>query len=1251
MAAILKIISLILWAIDYAKNNPKKATAATLGSGVVAMGLYGGSGVPNNPPATFHGGNSKNVTSATDGQVWTYDSADGKWNPEAAGGGGSGSATGVASVISITDAPYNASGQGGVTTTATGSSGAATLTFAATTSFAVDQYIAIQGAGASHGLTAPAAPTVGVKTNPTFTANATSNVITWSGTTGLLSGDLIQVSNSGGGLPAGLSAATNYYFAPAISWTYVDATDVVTFATPQTLQTADPILLETTTTLPTGVSLATTYYVRMLSTTTATLHASAANANNNASILTLTGGSGTHYAIGSNVCGTTDGQLFTSQANAQNNTSRIDITTAGTGTHSIEGTTTIEIACGYQSGNGGWTAVGSSTTLANCIPRASASFPRYYCVADTTQNGVFASTDSTTQANRWVRLFKNGAPNAYRVTFQAGGYTNAVATDIGKTVTRGSYTGILAGYDNTNRIWTIIPTTYATDVFTSFGAATIGSGTGAGTSTAVTTAHAFVDYGDLAPFETTPVPSIVRRPNQRMLPGMTYVHPAGPTGVQYVVMAMRPTADNYARTSSVETADFTIGTTVNTLYTDGDLQMMVMPRMQPVDEPTTAVQDAKLAQIDNIASTTITLDSNLTNSVTSTRIWHNDFPSFVAASTAANTSTTSRNVYTPAGIFLHFTLDSETDPASQWDDTYVAKNILIGDAGAIGKTFEYATGSTTIWMPTSHRGLYANSGDNDFYFSSSGWNGTRWIGPGRLLYSPTSEVKIWAQDAWNFAYLWGDFNTGVGQFSHNIEFRDLEIWNYSRIFSGGTQSGYGTGLKIINNKMSWGSAQHDALSYVSLQEFSHNTIFGDPYDNSTVVYTNDSADDSVNDTMTITYNKMFGAKGSEAFRIRQPYTDFSHNQVFDSQSSMGILLLDSTSSGVCSDNIFNNGGILNLNGIDWVFSNNKLYNAQIAFNGLVTGVWNGGSVTWDANASNYFQSGNGCVSINGSTTLTITGLEVKNTEAANQGEHGIVIGNGFTTGRLTLSNVNSYSESGYGLNTTSSALNGGFLTWNGGRIRSGVGPQATMIDAHANNTMVFDGVTFDASSAGNTLYYYGGSLTLRDCIVNHAVDSGPTTFLIQDTQFPSGNAAAFGVTTSGKVLDSTFATAPTVTTPSLILVADNQIGTQSTSSPAALASGSTDNYALSIADNHRLDPNAANSTLTGIVAWEDGTEKTITNVDAGAATVTLDEGATASTDANEFTFVAGDLVIPAGQSATIKYDGTSDKWRLKSKTF
>lgn len=97
--------------------------------------------------------------------------------------------------------------------------------------------------------------------------------------------------------------------------------------------------------------------------------------------------------------------------------------------------------------------------------------------------------------------------------FQAGGYTNVVATDIGKVVTETDTgdTGRLLFADNTKRRWWIKPDVPGAsgDAFDDAGSTyTIGSGTGAGTSTApaVSGENLWANIFTLGGIETAPKP-------------------------------------------------------------------------------------------------------------------------------------------------------------------------------------------------------------------------------------------------------------------------------------------------------------------------------------------------------------------------------------------------------------------------------------------------------------------------------------------------------------------------------------------------------------------------------------------------------------------------------------------------------------------------------------------------------------------------------------------------------------------------
>lgn len=78
------------------------------------------------------------------------------------------------------------------------------------------------------------------------------------------------------------------------------------------------------------------------------------------------------------------------------------------------------------------------------------------------------------------RDYSNTLTVLQQIEFVSAGYTNAISTDVGKTVVQGSKTGTLRYYNNTTRKWAI----ETDDTFDNSTAVTITSGTGAGTTVA-----------------------------------------------------------------------------------------------------------------------------------------------------------------------------------------------------------------------------------------------------------------------------------------------------------------------------------------------------------------------------------------------------------------------------------------------------------------------------------------------------------------------------------------------------------------------------------------------------------------------------------------------------------------------------------------------------------------------------------------------------------------------------------------------
>jgi hypothetical protein len=883
-------------------------------------------------------------------------------------------------------------------------------------------------------------------------------------------------------------------------------------------------------------------------------------------------------------------------------------------------------------GDGGWSAVSTTTstgTLGNAT--LSATNYNYVCWDEVANNDGFVITGrSSTQADRFGIAAKNGATNCYKITFQAGGYTAPDQTDIGKAVVgQASSDGILAAFDNTARVWYVIPTIYATDTFATLGSHTITGSTGsaAGTSTAVAAAHAWKDTGDASVLETTTAgvqgtvqPSFARRASTIYYPGALIVHPMSPTGTQYICTRIMPRDENYAKTSATATGSLTLGTTVGTEYQDGNIYWMPMPRFQPVDEPTSAVPDAHLTSIAAISGTTVTMADAATNAVTSLLVMHNDFDAFNDATTVAYADVNEASeVYLPPGNYNIITGDSETDTWSQWDNTYAGSNCVFGGSLNRGRSWNLNAGATIYWMPLSHRGLHSDTGKKDYFWLTIGTDAQRWTG-GRFIYATAAEPIITAQNAWNRVFFFGDTDTGsVGQFSQAIEFRGAEFYGPPRIAGQGTSNGFGRGHKVIGCTFKWGGAQHDALWYGSLAEFRDNVCYGDPYENSTCVYTDDSGTDTVNDKMLLDNNRVYNFHGTECFRIRQLDTIVTKNQWHDTETSAQLLLCDSTFRGIVSNNLARNGGRMSLNGVSCTANGNDFYNSKLEVDGGTNISVTGGSVTFDANASDYFVAGDRCLLISGGTNVVVSGLVMVNNETT--GPTLCVTVSGGT--RVELNGLQAYSESGVSL--TSSSSRSGTLIVTGGQYRSGAGPDGFYLSQNASAITIVNGSLFQSAGNDDTIYANNGFLTLTDVVSYCPVQftSGVDGLEMDGCHIQRGSTA--GTTTisapNALITDTSFGENPTLTSTTGLSRSSNRITTSRSQTMTALAAN-TDNLLVGICDTLALTTSGTNSyNLTGLAGLALGNSVKLVNAEAsGTDQITLVHASTSSAG-NQFFLV------------------------------
>lgn len=98
--------------------------------------------------------------------------------------------------------------------------------------------------------------------------------------------------------------------------------------------------------------------------------------------------------------------------------------------------------------------------------------------------------------------------------------------------------------------------------------------------------------------------------------------------------------------------------------------------------------------------------------------------------------------------------------------------------------------------------------------------------------------------------------------------------------------------------------------------------------------------------------------------------------------------------------------------------------------------------------------------------------------------------------------------------------------------------------------------------------------------------------------------------------------------------------------PSALSSNQNDWNPAGLADAVwiRVSTSIASRTITGLAGGVDGRIIVITDVDTGGRTVTLSHNSGSSAAANRFSFRDGDLVMTAGSTIALIYDGATTTW-------
>jgi hypothetical protein len=161
-------------------------------------------------------------------------------------------------------------------------------------------------------------------------------------------------------------------------------------------------------------------------------------------------------------------------------------------------------------------------------------------------------------------------------------------------------------------------------------------------------------------------------------------------------------------------------------------------------------------------------------------------------------------------------------------------------------------------------------------------------------------------------------------------------------------------------------------------------------------------------------------------------------------------------------------------------------------------------------------------------------------------------------------------------------------------------------------------------SAGSNVVMDNDRLSMPISVSNI---TGP--FEMHNTKIASSTASTIAKN-GARLINNDFGGAPTLTG-TLLYTKGNTIAGVAHASPAALAIGASA-LTLPVTDYVRLDPNASNSSLSGMTARASGVEVFTVNVDAGAATLTYTNNS-GVTEADEYlTDTGADFVDSANKT-------------------
>lgn len=906
------------------------------------------------------------------------------------------------------------------------------------------------------------------------------------------------------------------------------------------------------------------------------------------------------------------------------------------------------------------TALAIQFDAANYISAVAADIGR--TVVQGSHDGVLLGFDNTARIwwvdpTVWGTDTFNGSGSAVTTTVSTSGTsTGASATTLtlaagasavndtynGQTIYITSGTGlgtyaVITDYDGPSRVATVASWTGTQPVSGDDYRVTVGTGQGTQTS-AATNACYWKNCGAAA--TTVPFKQLGRRNSANTYVGELMLYPLSTSGVLY--RCVRTVKDGATASSAPS-----FSTTLGAETADGDVVWRRENQCVPVLPTTSGWANALTTHVTDISGTTLTLADAATTSTSGQFVMHDDLSAAQAWHAASIASTAqSAILHWPAG-------DYDLRPGTPLDDgagndarynvianggnDYLFTLFDMSNSGRSGKEVEWHAHGASVWYAASDtaarlRDDSANAATADNrWFVNLGTSAVTFRG-GRYIYAPSGTTPMEHGDAWNWMFFSGDDPTNDAARGPRFYGVSLLAWPRLTIHT----ADYGPGREEVwdDCDLTYGGAGHDGGWYLAGGRIRGCTNIGIRFDRSLGIY----QDDNTYETSLWIHDCTFKNFLQNGIRVRMDGFYFTKNRCFDFEN-----FIDSP-GGDEAYFAFNRFERVNIDLGD-------MTDLQFVHNTVVDSTVTLSATSLICN----FNRIRATASFAPTTTTTMVQLA----GAAQGGEY---IGNNL--------DVTAYTPG----QSVRDLLISGSGSWKVAKNHHRVESVFTFRITCTGNVLIEKndiGTTFTAANsltpcAGN------GTYTLRDntwttgaantplqidagvrvtidgdrCTTGHmtvAAISGPCE--IRNMNLPSATASTFAHTGT-RLIENNFAVAPTLSV--ACYTRGNMVAGSAISSPTALNSGTTNNYQLPVTDYVRLDPNASNSTLSGLVAFTGGTEKVLLNADAAAAQVILDDSGGGSSAANQFAF--GATTLDTNDLATIWYDSTASLWMLKSVT-